>query len=37
MAEVYTHYGSPNEKRQLITVQMKKDANGTVLIGEFEF
>lgn len=37
MAEVFTRYGTANEKRQIITLQMKKDAKGGVLIGEFDF
>lgn len=37
MAEIFTNYGSPNEKRQIITLQMKKDAKGQVMVGEFEF
>ncbi|MBS1522526.1 MAG: carboxypeptidase-like regulatory domain-containing protein [Bacteroidetes bacterium] len=37
MAELYTHYGTPQEKKELIVLQMKKDANGTVYVGDLDF
>jgi hypothetical protein len=37
MAEMYTHYGTPDEKKEIIVLQMKKGANGTVYIGDLDF
>jgi TonB-dependent SusC/RagA subfamily outer membrane receptor len=37
MAELFTHYGTPQEKKELIVLQMKKEANGTVYIGDLDF
>ncbi len=37
MAELFTHYGTPQEKKELIVLQMKKGANGTVYIGDLDF
>jgi len=37
MAELYTHYGTSQEKKELIVLQMKKDANGTVYVGDLDF
>jgi tetratricopeptide (TPR) repeat protein len=37
MAELYTLYGTPQEKKELIVLQMKKDANGTVYVGDLDF
>lgn len=37
MAEMFTHYGTPQEKKEMIVVQMKKEANGTVYIGDLDF
>jgi len=37
MAELYTHYGTPQERKELIVLQMKKDANGTVYVGDLDF
>ena len=37
MAELFTHYGTPQEKKELIVLQMKKDSNGTVYIGDLDF
>ncbi|HEY9003010.1 MAG TPA: VIT domain-containing protein [Mucilaginibacter sp.] len=37
MAELYTHYGTPQEKKELIVLQMKKVANGTVYVGDLDF
>ncbi|MBL0135622.1 MAG: DUF2135 domain-containing protein [Chitinophagaceae bacterium] len=36
-AEIYTHYGKPNQQRQLVTLQMRKEKSGGVLVAEFEF
>jgi TonB-dependent SusC/RagA subfamily outer membrane receptor len=37
MAEMFTHYGTPQEKKEIIVLQMKKDANGTVYVGDLDF
>ncbi len=37
VAELYTHYGTPQEKKELIVLQMKKDTNGTVYVGDLDF
>jgi TonB-dependent SusC/RagA subfamily outer membrane receptor len=37
MAELFTHYGTPEEKKELIVVQMKKESNGTVYVGDLDF
>jgi TonB-dependent SusC/RagA subfamily outer membrane receptor len=37
MAEMFTHYGTPDEKKEIIVLQMKKGANGTVYIGDLDF
>lgn len=37
MAELYTHYGTPQEKKEVIVLQMKKESNGTVYIGDLDF
>lgn len=37
MAELYTRYGTPQEKKEIIVLQMTKTANGTVYIGEIDF
>jgi Ca-activated chloride channel homolog len=37
MAEVYTHYGTPQQQRQVITLQMQRGSNGAVYVGDFEF
>lgn len=34
MAEIYLHYGMPNEERRIITLQMEKGKSGAVFIGE---
>ena len=36
MAEIYLHYGTSREQKRIITLQMKKDGNGEVFIGEVE-
>jgi hypothetical protein len=37
MAEVYIHYGTPQEQRQVITMQMERGSSGAVYVGDFEF
>lgn len=37
MAEMFTHYGNPQEKKEIIVLQMKKGANGAVYIGDLDF
>jgi TonB-dependent SusC/RagA subfamily outer membrane receptor len=37
MAEMFTHYGTPDEKKEIIVLQMKKGTNGTVYIGDLDF
>jgi TonB-dependent SusC/RagA subfamily outer membrane receptor len=37
MAELYTHYGTPEEKKEIIVLQMKKGENGTVYVGDLDF
>ncbi len=37
MAEMFTHYGTPEEKKELIVLQMKKDSNGAVYVGDLDF
>jgi len=37
MAELYTHYGTPQEKKEIIVLQMKKEAKGGVYIGDLDF
>ncbi|WPU97791.1 VIT domain-containing protein [Mucilaginibacter sp. cycad4] len=37
MAEMFTHYGTPEEKKEIIVLQMKKGTNGTVYIGDLDF
>jgi TonB-dependent SusC/RagA subfamily outer membrane receptor len=34
MAEIYLHYGMPNEEKRTITLQMEKGKSGAVFIGE---
>ncbi len=36
MAEIYLHYGMPNQEKKIITLQMQKDKTGEVFIGEVE-
>ena len=36
MAEVYLHYGTTKEERKIVTLQMQKDKEGEVFIGEIE-
>ncbi|UEG54349.1 TonB-dependent receptor plug domain-containing protein [Mucilaginibacter daejeonensis] len=36
MAELYTHYGTAQEKKEIIVLQMKKDAKGGVYIGDLD-
>jgi tetratricopeptide (TPR) repeat protein len=37
MAEVYTNYGTPQQQRSMITLQLARGAKGAVYVGEFEF
>jgi hypothetical protein len=37
MAELFTHYGTPQESKELIVLQMKKGAGGAVYIGDLDF
>ncbi|EHQ30786.1 VIT domain-containing protein [Mucilaginibacter paludis] len=37
MAELFTHYGTPQEKKEIIVLQMKKGTNGAVYIGDLDF
>ncbi|WP_342644407.1 VIT domain-containing protein [Mucilaginibacter sp. CSA2-8R] len=37
MAELYTRYGTPQEKKEVIVLQMAKTAKGTVYIGDLNF
>ena len=36
MAEIYLHYGTAKEERKIVTLQMQKDKEGEVFIGEIE-
>ncbi|HTI94117.1 MAG TPA: DUF2135 domain-containing protein [Puia sp.] len=37
MVEVYTNYGTLQQKRNVITLQMEKGAKGAVYVGDFDF
>jgi Ca-activated chloride channel homolog len=37
MTEVYTNYGTAQQQRQVITLQMQKGSSGAVYVGDFEF
>jgi TonB-dependent SusC/RagA subfamily outer membrane receptor len=37
MAELFTHYGTSQEKKEIIVLQMKKESNGAVYIGDLDF
>src|SRR5690606_35794998 len=37
MAEVYTGWGTPQQQRQIIVLQLKGEREGEVYIGEFVF
>jgi Ca-activated chloride channel family protein len=37
MVEVYTNYGSPKQKRTLVTLQLKPGTKGAVYVGDFDF
>jgi uncharacterized protein YfaP (DUF2135 family) len=37
LIEVFTHYGTPQQKRNLVTLQMKPGSKGAVYVGDFEF
>lgn len=36
MAEIYLHYGTDKEEKKIITLQMQKEKNGAIFIGEVE-
>ncbi|WP_462250295.1 VIT domain-containing protein [Ferruginibacter sp.] len=36
MAEIYLHYGTPKEVKKIVTLQMQKEKEGEVFIGEVE-
>ncbi len=36
MAEIYLHYGTAQEEKKIVTLQMEKDKEGAVFIGEVE-
>ena len=37
MAELFTHYGTTQEKKEIIVLQMKKEASGGVYVGDLDF
>ncbi|MBS1661789.1 MAG: DUF2135 domain-containing protein [Bacteroidetes bacterium] len=37
MVEVYTHYGTPQQQRRIITLQMKRGSSGAIYVGDFDF
>jgi uncharacterized protein YfaP (DUF2135 family) len=37
MVEVYTNYGLPQQKRHLVTLQLKPGSKGAVYVGDFDF
>jgi len=37
MAELFTHYGTSDEKKEIIVLQMKKGADGAVYVGDLDF
>ncbi len=37
MVEVYTNYGTPQQHRSIITLQMQRGAHGAVYVGDFDF
>ena len=37
MAELYTHYGTAQEKKEIIVLQMKKTDKGAVYVGDLDF
>ncbi|HEY6900660.1 MAG TPA: DUF2135 domain-containing protein, partial [Puia sp.] len=37
MVEVYTHYGTPQQQRRIITLQMQRGASGAIYVGDFDF
>ncbi len=36
MAEIYLHYGTSKEERKIVTLQMEKDKQGEVFVGEVD-
>jgi hypothetical protein len=37
LVEVYTHYGGPQQRRSLVTLQMKAGSKGAVYVGDLTF
>ena len=37
LVEIYTNYGTPRQKRNLITLQMERNTKGAVYVGDFDF
>jgi len=37
LVEVYTHYGTSQQKRSLVTLQLRPGSHGASYVGEFEF
>lgn len=37
LAEIFMHYGTPQQERQLLTLQLDKEGDREVFIGEFVF
>ncbi|HWB90499.1 MAG TPA: VIT domain-containing protein [Puia sp.] len=37
LVEVYTHYGTAAQKRELVTLQLQRGGKGASYVGEFEF
>lgn len=37
LIEVYMHYGTPEQTRSLVTLQLKRGTHGATYVGEFEF
>ena len=37
LAAIYMHYGTQQQQRQLVTLQLDKDGGRNAYIGEFEF
>jgi Ca-activated chloride channel homolog len=37
MAEIYTHYASGRQQRKIITIQLEKSGEQTLMVGKFSF
>ncbi len=37
MVEIFTHYGNGRQQRQILTLQMEKEEDEEILVGEFDF